>query len=266
MKPKILFRASLVEEEELEAARFCNFNVIESRFDINAGDLIIPRYSVLPYYEELENDCKRIKAKLANSYTEHRYIADLQNWYQDLKEYTPKTWFTLDTIDEDAPYVIKGETNSRKNLWRTHMYCPDRAQFFQAYFNLQDDSLIGQQKIYIRKFEKFITYDYNCITDQPITKEFRCFFWKEKCIGYGYYWANQPEVIEKYNPTLDEEGLNFAKKIANIVCNKVPFFVVDIAQKEDGQWCVVELNDGQMSGLSCINPTELYSNLYKALL
>lgn len=40
---------------------------------------------------------------------------------------------------------------------------------------------------------------------------------------------------------------------------------MDIAQKEDGGWVVVELNDGSMSGLSCIDPDELYNNLLKEI-
>ena len=42
-------------------------------------------------------------------------------------------------------------------------------------------------------------------------------------------------------------------------------FVVDVAKTASGEWIVVELNDGQQSGLSCCNPIELYSNISRVL-
>ena len=43
------------------------------------------------------------------------------------------------------------------------------------------------------------------------------------------------------------------------------FFVMDIARTAEGKWIIIELNDGQQSGLSNVDPEELYSNLAKAL-
>ena len=40
---------------------------------------------------------------------------------------------------------------------------------------------------------------------------------------------------------------------------------IDVAQTESGEWIVVELNDGQMSGLSENNPEVLYKNLTTVL-
>lgn len=41
----------------------------------------------------------------------------------------------------------------------------------------------------------------------------------------------------------------------------INFFVMDVARTEDGKWLLIELNDGQMSGLSENNPEVLYSKL-----
>jgi hypothetical protein len=56
-----------------------------------------------------------------------------------------------------------------------------------------------------------------------------------------------------------------AHKVAAIVSENCNFFVVDVAQKDDGGWVVVELNHGTMSGLSACDPEELYKNLAKAI-
>jgi len=41
--------------------------------------------------------------------------------------------------------------------------------------------------------------------------------------------------------------------------------VVDVARTESGEWIVIELNDGQQSGLSDNDPDQLYSNMKKML-
>ena len=51
---------------------------------------IIGRYSVLPFYKELEIDVLNVNnCELINSYEQFKYCADLQNWYQDLSDLTP---------------------------------------------------------------------------------------------------------------------------------------------------------------------------------
>ena len=41
----------------------------------------------------------------------------------------------------------------------------------------------------------------------------------------------------------------------------VRFLVVDVAETAAGEWIVVEVNDGEMSGLACIEPEGFYANL-----
>ena len=69
------------------------------------------------------------------------------------------------------------------------------------------------------------------------------------------------ESIEKAE--LTNEGLDLAFKCANIASEHVNFFVLDIAERDEGGWILVEVNDGMMSGLSDVNPHELYSQLAK---
>ena len=61
----------------------------------------------------------------------------------------------------------------------------------------------------------------------------------------------------------DKEMLELACEVAKIISKEVKFYVVDFAKTADGKWIVVELNDGQMSGLSMIPPNRFYCNLAK---
>lgn len=58
---------------------------------------------------------------------------------------------------------------------------------------------------------------------------------------------------------------SFCKKVIDIIKPNINFFVMDIAQKQNGEWIVIELNDGSWSGLSCNDPNKLYENLRDVL-
>ena len=94
MTPIVLFRESLAEEGELEV---CSqyFSVEHYRSRITSGCCVIGRYSVLPYYNELEEDLAYNGSYLINSYEQHKWIADFQ-WYEVLKDFTPETWTDYD--------------------------------------------------------------------------------------------------------------------------------------------------------------------------
>lgn len=263
MATKILFRASLAEEYELNIANKY-FNIIENRAQIHSGDFIIPRYSFLPYGDELEKDCQILGAKLINSYKQHRYVADLYQWYDDIQKYTPKTYFDPSVAlsqDFSGSYILKGETNSKKNQWKDSMFAATKDDVMRVYCNLANDSLIGQQTICIREFEHFKTFGYSPITGQPIIKEFRVFVVNGKIIGKGYYWINYPEIIEKYKPDVNEIPQSFLDEVINKIKSNIPAFVIDVAEREDGEWRVIEINDFTMSGLGGVDAEELYGNL-----
>jgi ATP-grasp domain, R2K clade family 3 len=293
-RPVILMRAELAEQHELFAARRY-FDVAEHRSDLlwlrkecRQDLLVIPRYSALPYYKELEYDVRSLGAELINTYRQHRYVADLENWYDDFTDITPQTWFRMEDVprSEDGPFVLKGATNSRKARWITHMFAETRKDATDVMLRLLDDPLISEQGVYIRKFERFHDYGINEITQQPVTEEWRYFVLDGRIIAGGFYWS------EFYEKEVLPNGLHFAHvnghsisvaahreardafvqtQVIPRVGDRIRFYVVDIARvasRIDGppRYRVVELNDGQMSGLSCINPDDFYASLALTLL
>jgi glutathione synthase/RimK-type ligase-like ATP-grasp enzyme len=59
--------------------------------------------------------------------------------------------------------------------------------------------------------------------------------------------------------------VQFAKKCAKEVSLKTNFFVLDIGQGVNGEYYLIEVNDGQMSGLSECDPVLLYSRLKEVI-
>lgn len=138
------------------------------------------------------------------------------------------------------------------------MFAPTKKDAIEIGWKLSQDSLISTQKIVYRKYEKLITYEIG-INGLPFTEEYRCFCFKGEILTYGYYWTIADKPRNKSD--LSKNGYDFACIVAKEASKFANFYVIDIAQKEDGSWILVEINSGCMSGLSDVDPEELYSNL-----
>lgn len=258
-KPIILFRKINGYEEEYKIASKY-FNVVESIIDIPNKSSVIGRYSVIPYYNEVERDLNKKKCFLINSLFEHNYITEM-SYVLDIGQDTPKTYFNPNDLPaRDQEYILKGKTNSRKEQWKEKMYAPNKKRAIEIYLDLINEPYIGDQGIVFRDYVPLKKIS-ESINGMPFTNEWRFFFYKDNLIDYNYYWSNSDIILKKEE--LSESGILFAKKIAKKVSKKVNFFVVDIAETENGDWILIELNDGQMSGLSEIDPENFYKSLSK---
>lgn len=273
MRPVILYRPNMTnafgeDEGELEAMKK-HFHVLRQRGQVQPNQLVIGRYSVLPFYKELEEDVRLMGGQLINSYTQHRYIADLGNWVVDLEGLTPPAFTRLEDLPADGgPWVLKGETNSKKDQWHTHMYARNNQAAVHVWLRLQEDSLVSSQQIYIRPFVPLVTLAWG-MNQEPITKEFRFFVLDGKILSGAFYWSSHVGDLEHLGvpvPKVEEVPKAFLDDVIGRIKDKVRFVVIDVAQLADGGWTVIELNDGQMSGLSENDPKTLYKNLAAALL
>lgn len=261
----ILYRKGMdpqADEEEVAAAKD-HFLVEHQRTNIMDDDLVIGRYSVLPFYRELEKDIWNSGGKLINTYAQHQFLADMREWCAALGDMTPKLYQRLQDLPEQGPFVLKGQTNSKKHLWNTHMFAKDKREAGEVYSRLQDDMLLASQEIYARDYVplKRLATGFNGL---PITKEFRFFVLKGKVVAGGFYWASHAADLEVV-PSAEEVPRDFLQKAIDRIGDRATFYAIDMAQTEAGDWIVIELNDGQMSGLSCISAADFYKGLSDAL-
>lgn len=261
MIPWILFRKDRDTEEEFHIAReVWEDRVFQYRSQVPPYSVAIGRYSVLPFYKELEDELASKDSRLINSWSAHRFIAEMQ-WYRFLEDMTPKTWFDsgwANVPDTEHGWVVKGRTNSRKFQWKTHMYAPTREALKEIVHRLYDDPLISDQGLAIREYVPLRTFEVG-INGMPVTNEWRCFFYHGELLSAGYYWS-QAEDAEKHTEIPAEAKALACKAAAEI--QGIPFFVIDVAETEEGPWTVIEVNDGQMSGLSMNDPKTLYQKLW----
>ncbi len=261
MEPVVLFRRldrNVYKPLELTVlAQY--FDVTESRVGIQ-NKLVIPRYSAWPFYKELEFDIEIQGSKLINNLIEHFYIADFL-YYEDVKEHTPKTWFRLYDVpkDENMRFVVKGRTKSKKEDWNTKMFAKGYSQAANIAGELFKDGLIHSQGIIFREFVPLKVLEVG-INDLPFSNEHRFFFYKNTLLTHFYYWK-----IAEHDGVVNEEGINFARMVASKISEHTNFFVLDIAEKADGGWILIEVNCGTSSGLDEEHANEMYKNLAQAL-
>lgn len=255
--PIILFRPDESTEDELLIANKY-FPVSQYRNAVPKNSLVIGRYSILPFYEELENDLAVNGSRLINSYRQHTWIAGGYYYDSDLDGLTPRTWEMLvQAGDYNGPFVVKGRINSRKQNWDTHMFAANRAEAaVVAHRLMTDDPLIQQQGVVFREYIPLVTYETG-INGQPFADEWRFFFLGTELIASGYYWSIAEHTMHNLDPAMEK----FAKSVAEIVASRVNFFVLDIARTQEGKFILIEINDAQMSGLSMISSEVLYKNL-----
>lgn len=266
MLPILLFR-DVLGDDEPEAARRAGFEVVLNRGRVPDGRDVLGRYSVLPYYRELEDDLVCRGSRLLQTFRQHRYVADLGNWVAHLGGLTPATWNRLEDVPggEPGPFVIKGATNSRKDRWRTHMFAADRAALREVWWRVHEDTFLEQQGLYVRRFERLRVY-LEGANGQPITNEWRVFVLGGRIVEAGYYWSSHDDETRALRPAeLPDEARALVEEAARRVGDNALFFTVDVAEREAGGWLVVELNDGQMAGLSTIPAERFYERLRAAL-
>lgn len=273
MKPVLFFNAYAAEDAQDErAAAGRYFEVFGSRMRIPKGSVVAARYGVLPFYKELEQDLREIGSALLNTYAQHQWIAEMLGWSGAdgtpgvLEGLTPQTWTAWHSLPSGA-FVLKGRTNSRKSRWNTHMFAPTREAVPEVALRLLGDDLVSSQGLAVRQYIALreLTQGFNGL---PITNEWRTFWLvvdgELRLITKGFYWAkSHPEV--QGSASFPAEALDLAYEAARRVAPHVSFFVLDLAEKREGGWVIIEVNDAQMSGLCGCPPDEFYRSLAEHL-
>lgn len=264
--PIIYYRKSETPKKELECIQESYFLSTRLLGNIPNNSLVIPRYSLLPFHKELSEEVSLKNSVLINTPSMHEYVADLESWYEDLQELTPKSWFRLEDVPNEGPFIVKGRTNSRKDRWKNLMYASNKEEAINIACELMCDSLLGKQGIVVRKYEQLVTFDED-LSGRPVTEEFRYFCLDGKILARGYYWSNFSDSLKDAGiyPDFSEEADQLVLRALEKIKGKIRFVVIDVAKTVEGKWIVIELNDGCMSGTSDVPLTELYDNLYKGL-
>ena len=203
---------------------------------------------------------------LINTPEEYERYHMLPGWYEDFKEFTARSlWEDKGSLSSamemtkglTGPYIVKDYVKSRKHEWYDACFIPEiddrenAEKIIGNFLDRQGDDLVGG--VVLRKYENLKQIGFHEKSRMPISEEYRLFIFAGKIIIMDDYW--QADKGAGFN----EDELAWLNEIAKKV--KSNFVTIDIARREDGRLIIMELGDGQVSGLQQIKADDFYSSL-----
>lgn len=204
--------------------------------------------------------------RLVHDPEEYLRATRLPRWYPLLEGLTPKSLWFEGTAPDPArieaelgwPIFMKGARQTSRHRRRLSIIegPDDLARALEEY---AQDPILGWQDVVCRRLEALRRVEDPDPERVPSSYEFRTFWWRGQLVGCGRYWWQGVD----YALTDEERGpaLAVAAEAARRVA--VPFLVVDIAQRADGGWIVIECNDAQESGYAGVSPVALWQELVR---
>ena len=257
---------ALFSYEDLERGKLSLYGEDISGLTVYRGWMMKPEL-YRSFYEKLEE--KGII--LINSPEEYEKYHILPEWYEDFKEDTAySVWEDEGTVESamlltknlEGSYIVKDYVKSRKHEWYDACYIPkiaDRAnaeKIIKTFIDRQGSDLIGG--VVLRQFVKLKSVGFHDKSGMPISEEYRVFAYAGRIMIIDDYWKADQKVC------FPDEELEWIK--AQVKKLKSSFVTMDIARREDGKLMIMELGDGQVSGLQQINLTKFYRGFNPAVL
>ncbi|HYF61682.1 MAG TPA: ATP-grasp domain-containing protein, partial [Herpetosiphonaceae bacterium] len=195
--------------------------------------------------------------RLINDPAAYRHCHYLPESLEIIAAHTPRTiWLPLDgppdfaalmnrlAVFGSAPLILKDYVKSRKHDWDTACFIPaadDAARVrsvVERFIALQGADL--NEGLVFREFVDFQPLAAHPKSGMPLTREFRAFWADGRPICVTPYWDEV--AYDSAGPPLDR----FAELAGRV---RSRFWTMDLAQRPDGSWMIVELGDGQVAGL-----------------
>ena len=177
------------------------------------------------------------------------WVSGTQATFMVNGEFQHEASLVLDKIGwlSGGPLIIKDWVKSRKHEWFDACFIPDPTDLenlrrvITNFLNGQGDDLAGG--LVFREYVKFKPIGTHPQSGLPLVNEHRFFVFKGQIFYSAPYW-NEGWYTEGLG--IDElPDYPDKKVIIDLVPHiKSNFFAIDVAQKEDGGWMVIEVNDG----------------------
>ncbi|HEX9998223.1 MAG TPA: ATP-grasp domain-containing protein [Abditibacterium sp.] len=214
---------------------------------------------------------------LLTSANNYEFAHHFPGFYPFLENYTPRS-ITIplaefkqgDNLDfapiaarlqsfGDAPLVVKDWVKSQKHRWHEACFIPRASDLVSAekvvrrFLELQGEFLTGG--VVLRAFLELKSVGTHPKSGLPLTAEWRVFVLDGKPFFTAPYWDGADYGTLKLD-------LDFVRERAKTIPAR--FFSLDVAQTIDDEWKVIEIGDGQVSGLPSVQfASEFFSALRK---
>lgn len=266
--PADVFNPRQVDEEfaaQAEEIRSCGGGIVTVDHDGIAANIdnrhftargIVPNIRIknavyrgwmltLEQYSFLERSLRGKGINLRTEMPQYQTAHHLPGWYDTFSGLTPKTvWSYLNTLpsltkfiaplDSDA-FIVKDFVKSRKSDWATACFVPERSslpKISEEFIRLQKEDGSFAGGIVVREFESLDK-------DQGEAR----IWWVDGIPALITPHPDTPDVMPDIDPLFINVVQNAVKRLSNT------FITTDIAMRTDGNFRVIEVGDGQVSGL-----------------
>ncbi len=205
-------------------------------------------------YERLHAALAARGTMLVTSPGAYRFCHHLPASYAAIAEHTPRSVWTASTTRParaelalllapfgNRPLVLKDYVKSEKHAWEEACYIPcaddlDAVErVLDSFIALRGDSLEGG--FVFREFVELRPAGRHPKSAMPLAREYRLVYWSAAPLAGGHYWRESASG----EPPPSEPFDSIAARIPS------PFFTMDVAERADGEWIVIELGDGQVA-------------------
>ena len=156
--------------------------------------------------------------------------------------------------DLEGSYIVKDFVKSRKHEWYDACYIKNIADKVNAervirnFIERQYTDLVGG--VLLRQFEKLNPIGFHEKSGMPISEEYRVFVFAGRIMIIDDYWQADQDISFS-----DEEWIWLESLVKKLKSN---FVTIDLARRVDERLIIMELGDGQVSGIQQIRPADFY--------
>ena len=249
---------ALFSYEDMELDRLSLYGEEISGLTIYRGWMMKPKM-----YREFYHKLEERGIILINTPEEYERYHMLPGWYDDFRQHTAQSvWEDTGTIHSaialtkglEGPYIVKDYVKSRKHEWFDACFIQDINDKANAekvignFIDRQGSDLVGG--IVFRQFEKLRQIGFHEKSGMPISEEYRVFIYAGRIMVIDDYWRSDNRV------NISDEEYRWIKSSAGKL--KSNFVTMDLARREDGTLIIMELGDGQVTGLQQIKAEDFY--------
>ena len=232
-------------------------------YDFPSGLPAVARTGAIPNYPEFFDQCQVMGIQLVHSPEDHERCSTLPAWYPLIERDTPRSrWYreipAFSEIESEftLPVFIKGARQTSKHKASASIV-RSRSEYELAVAHFGSDPILHWQEFVCREFADLRPVAGGAQGKVPASFEFRTFWWKGELVGAGRYWLDA--VPYDWSAAERSSALEVARRTVTAVgCT---FLVVDLAQRTDGRWIVIECNDGMESGYAGAPPIRIWQGI-----
>jgi hypothetical protein len=235
------------------------------RLPEGAGDRLLYRGWILKEgaYRGLFHACAERGYQFVSSPDEYAQVTFFPNYYPKIRDASPPAVWTEtpDTLAAwtasrrlgDGPFVVKDHVKSAKHKWHDACFIPKgagREAFERVLENLRDEQGPVFHRGYVVKEFVPLRSRGQGPREYPLCEEYRLFFWNRQLLVASHYHPLPPNAVD-WSPFVQ-----IAQRFT------APFFTMDAAQTEAGNWIIVDMGAGEASSLPpSLAPMDFYKRL-----